>query len=78
MKKLVLKFIKFYQRTIGFRKGFLKTFFLVDSACKYSPTCSDYTYQAIETYGVLRGSIIGLKRIVRCHPFAKGGYDPVE
>jgi len=77
MKKTVLGLIRFYQKTIGFRKGFLKTFFLVDSACRYSPTCSDYTYQAIEKYGVVKGTILGLKRIIRCHPWAKGGYDPV-
>ena len=78
MKKWVLEFIRFYQKTIGFRKGFLKTLFLVDSACRYSPTCSDYTYQAIDKYGVVHGSFLGLKRIIRCHPFAKGGYDPVK
>ncbi|NIP32301.1 membrane protein insertion efficiency factor YidD, partial [Candidatus Saccharibacteria bacterium] len=41
-------------------------------------TCSDYTYMAIEKYGVIRGSIKGLWRIMRCNPFAKGGHDPVE
>ncbi|OGH17143.1 MAG: membrane protein insertion efficiency factor YidD [Candidatus Levybacteria bacterium RIFCSPHIGHO2_02_FULL_40_18] len=77
MKQFALNAIRFYQKTIGFRKGILKTLFLVDSACRYSPTCSDYTYQAIEKYGVAKGSILGFKRIIRCHPFAKGGWDPV-
>ena len=78
MKNFVLGSIRLYQRTIGFRKGFLKTFFLVDSACRFSPTCSDYTYQAIEKYGVFRGSLVAIRRIIRCHPWAKGGYDPVK
>lgn len=78
MKKIVLRLIRLYQKTIGFRKGILKTFFLVDSACRYSPTCSEYSYQAVSKYGVIRGSFMGLKRIIRCHPFAKGGYDPVK
>ena len=46
--------------------------------CIYTPTCSSYTYQAIEKYGVLRGSIMGFFRILRCNPFAKGGFDPVK
>ncbi|MBI4091630.1 MAG: membrane protein insertion efficiency factor YidD [Candidatus Levybacteria bacterium] len=78
MKKLVLSLIRIYQKTIGFRKGILKTLFLVDSACRYSPTCSDYIYQAVEKYGVFRGSMLGLRRIVRCHPWSRGGWDPIK
>lgn len=47
------------------------------SHCIYFPTCSEYAIQAIEKYGAFKGSLLSIKRILRCHPFAKGGYDPV-
>ena len=46
-------------------------------ACRYVPTCSEYAMEAVERYGALRGILIALLRLLRCHPFAKGGYDPV-
>ncbi len=77
MKKIILHLIKSYQRTVFFHNEIFKTVFMSDSVCRFEPSCSNYTYQAIDKYGVLKGGLIGLKRIVRCHPFSKGGYDPL-
>ncbi|MCK9173840.1 MAG: membrane protein insertion efficiency factor YidD [Desulforhopalus sp.] len=46
-------------------------------SCRFTPTCSVYAMQAIEKYGFLRGSFLGLCRLLRCHPFSRGGYDPI-
>jgi len=45
--------------------------------CRFYPTCSQYAFEAIERYGVIRGGLIGIRRLVRCHPFSAGGHDPV-
>jgi hypothetical protein len=68
MKPIALAMIRFYKR-------FLSP--LLPSSCRFEPTCSVYTYQAIEKYGVIKGSWMGVRRISRCHPFHPGGYDPV-
>ncbi len=51
---------------------------LLPASCRYTPSCSLYTLQAIERYGVLRGAAMGAFRVLRCHPFARGGFDPVR
>lgn len=60
--------IRFYQRRISPLMG---------ARCIYTPTCSEYAYQAISRYGLVRGVWLGLRRILRCHPLHAGGYDPV-
>ena len=72
MKKVLIKIIDFYQK-------FISSYFEYKGVhCKFEPTCSEYTKQAIEKYGAVKGSILGFKRILRCNPFSKGGYDPLK
>lgn len=66
-QKIILGLIKIYQK---FSK-------LTPPTCRFYPTCSAYTYEAIQKYGVIKGGFLGLKRILKCHPYHKGGYDPV-
>lgn len=68
MKTVVLGLIRVYQHTLSH---------LFAGSCRFYPSCSRYTYEAIERYGVLRGGWLGARRIARCHPFTRGGYDPV-
>jgi len=77
MKSFVLHSIRFYQKYLSLDTGVLKRLWITDRVCRFTPTCSEYTYQAISRYGIITGSWIGLKRIVRCHPWNKGGHDPV-
>jgi uncharacterized protein len=68
LRWIALKLIRFYKRFISPA---------LPPSCRFYPTCSMYTYEAIERYGFFRGGWLGLKRISRCHPFNPGGYDPV-
>ena len=72
MKKLLINLIKFYKKFISPCLEHLGIH------CKYEPTCSEYTKQAIEKYGAIKGTFLGMKRILRCNPFSKGGYDPLK
>ena len=68
MKHLALFLINIYQKISA----------LTPSRCRFYPTCSEYTKQAIIKYGFFKGSWIGLKRIIKCHPLNEGGYDPLK
>lgn len=68
MKKILIKIILFYQ----YRSQF------TPPKCKYVPSCSTYMLEAIQKYGIIRGGLKGLWRILRCNPFSKGGVDPVK
>jgi putative membrane protein insertion efficiency factor len=68
VKYLALALIRFYKRYISPS---------LPPSCRFEPTCSTYTYEAIERYGFVRGTWLGAKRIARCHPLNPGGYDPV-
>ena len=67
-KLLFINIIKIYQR-------FVSPFF--PSSCKFSPSCSKYGIEAINKYGVLKGSVLTVKRILKCNPWSKGGFDPI-
>jgi putative membrane protein insertion efficiency factor len=68
MKGFSLGLIKLYQRTLSQ---------VTPSSCRYIPSCSQYTYEAITKFGFFKGVWLGTKRLARCHPFQLGGYDPV-
>ncbi len=78
MKRVILTLIRFYQNTKWFHGQLAKQLFITDSVCRFTPTCSHYTYLAVEKYGAVKGLLIGLKRIIRCHPWSKGGVDNLE
>ncbi len=68
MKKIALALIRLYQMSLSQ---------VLPSSCRFIPTCSQYTYEAIEKYGFFKGVWLGTRRIASCHPFNPGGYDPV-
>ena len=68
MKRLLLAMLRFYKRNIS------PTF---PPSCRFTPTCSEYAMEAIEKYGAVKGGWLAFRRVLRCNPFCKGGYDPV-
>jgi len=68
MKRAVLAALRFYKAQISPA---------LPPACRYTPTCSEYAIEAVEQYGALRGTVMAVRRVVSCNPFARGGYDPV-
>ena len=68
MKGFALRAIRLYQLTLSE---------VMPPSCRFIPTCSQYTYEAISKFGFFRGGWLGVKRLVRCHPFHEGGCDPV-
>lgn len=67
-RKSMLVMLRFYKREISP---------MLPPCCRYTPTCSEYAMQAVEKYGAAKGGWLAAKRILRCHPFHEGGYDPV-
>lgn len=72
MKKILIFLLKSYKKIIS------PIFSKLGVHCKFYPSCSEYMMQAIEKYGSIKGCYLGIKRLLKCHPFAKGGYDPLD
>lgn len=68
--RIELGLIRFYRRNLSPLKKY--------PSCRYIPTCSQYAEEAVQKYGVIQGTWLAIKRLVRCHPFSAGGYDPVK
>ncbi|MEW6067909.1 MAG: membrane protein insertion efficiency factor YidD [Nitrospirota bacterium] len=69
MKKVLIFLIKLYKYTVSP---------LLPLSCRFNPTCSEYSIDAIGKYGAIKGAYLSLRRLLRCHPFHSGGYDPVK
>lgn len=77
LKHIALKSIRLYQKTLSLDHGPMKKAF-PQGFCRFYPTCSQYTYEAIDKYGMFKGSAMGTWRVLRCNPWSKGGNDPVR
>lgn len=77
MKQIILFVIKLYQKTISLDHGWFK-FLCPYGVCRFYPTCSEYAYQAIDKKGIIKGMILTIKRLSRCHPWNNGGVDLIK
>ncbi len=68
MNRVILSMIKIYQKTVSQ---------VTLPSCRFLPTCSQYTYEAIDKHGIFKGTYLGIYRLIRCNPFNRGGYDPI-
>ncbi|MBI2029016.1 membrane protein insertion efficiency factor YidD [Candidatus Gottesmanbacteria bacterium] len=73
IKSFILLNINLYRKL----SHFIKSIFNLPPSCRFTPTCSEYSYKAIKKHGIIKGLILSFKRILRCNPLSKGGYDPV-
>lgn len=73
MKNIFIDIIKFYRKYAS--PGLV---FLFGRGCRFTPTCSEYTIEALEKFGAVRGVGFGIRRLLRCHPFGGSGYDPIK
>ena len=76
MTRILLFLLAIYQHTLSPDHGYGR-FLFPGAGCRFHPTCSQYMRTALERYGAARGVALGAKRVLRCHPFTRGGYDPV-
>lgn len=76
-RRILVGFIKIYQKTISFDHGILKIFY-PHGFCRFYPSCSEYGVQAITKYGIIKGGVMTSWRVLRCNPWNKGGNDPVK
>lgn len=76
-KSIIISIIKLYQKTLSLDHGPLKEIYLYQG-CRFRPTCSEYALEAIKEYGVVKGVWLGIKRVFRCHPLNRGGWDPLR
>ncbi|MBT4850237.1 membrane protein insertion efficiency factor YidD [Candidatus Parcubacteria bacterium] len=77
LKKILLKVIRGYQKTLSPDSGWFKVFY-PHGFCRYHPHCSEYGYQSIKKFGVFKGIILATYRVFRCNPWSQGGHDPVK
>lgn len=77
LKKILISLIKVYQKVLSFDHSPLKVFY-PHGFCRFNPTCSQYSIEAIDKYGPIKGSLKAAWRVLRCNPFNKGGNDPLK